>query len=148
MSSLSRPDPAVVAAVALGGGVGSVIRYELGVQFPSHATQLPWTTLFINVSGSFLLGMLIVAVTEIWRPHHLLRPLLGTGVLGGYTTFSTFAYQADQHRLQLSTAYIVASVVGGVAAAALGMALVRQVEPRVTIAPVHEAVDPIDPDLP
>jgi CrcB protein len=134
--------------IALGGGTGSVARYALGDLFPTSAGTLPWITLAINVLGSFLLGMLVVAVTEIWRPHHLLRPLLGTGVLGEFTTFSTFAVQARTLGFGTSATYVALSIGGAVAAAALGMTLVRQLEPRVRIAATHELVDPIDPDLP
>src|SRR5690348_3940267 len=92
-ASASRPEPAVLAVVVLGGAVGSVLRYAISRAVHSPADGFPVATLLINLSGSLLLGALIVAVTEIWRPHHLLRPLLGTGVLGGYTTFSTFALE-------------------------------------------------------
>lgn len=144
----SRPDPAVLAAICVGGGTGSLVRFELSELVHNRAGTVPWTTLGINLSGSLLLGMLIVAVTEIWRPHHLLRPLFGTGVLGGFTTFSTFAVESRGLPAGLATTYVLLSVVGGVAAAALGMSVVRRLEPRVHIAATHELVDPIDPDLP
>jgi CrcB protein len=92
--------------------------------------------------------MLIVAVTDIWRPHRLIRPLLGTGVLGGFTTFSTFAIEASELSALTASAYVAASVIGGVAAAALGIAAVRKIEPQLHPATTHEQVDPLDPDLP
>jgi CrcB protein len=145
---MSRPDPAILAVIAAGGGSGSVARYLLGRLWPDAGHQLPWTTLTINLTGSLLLGMLVVAVTEVWRPHRLVRPLLGTGVLGGYTTFSTFAVQARALPAPELLAYLALSVLGGVLAAALGMGLVRKAEPRLRVASVHELVDPTDPELP
>lgn len=146
----SRRGP-VYAVIAIGGAVGSVARYALSRAWPTPTGTLPWTTATINILGSLLLGMLVVAVTEIWRPHRLLRPALGTGVLGGFTTFSTFA--VEQRGLLgphpgIAVGYLVLSVVGGLAAALAGMTLVRRLEPRLHIAAEHEQVDPFDPDQP
>jgi CrcB protein len=145
-------DAAALAVIAIGGGVGSLLRYEFSRHWPAHAGDLPWTTLAINLSGSLLLGMLIVAVTEIWRPHRLLRPALGTGLLGGYTTFSTFAVEsrgllAGDHA-GLAVAYLALSVGGGLVAAALGMTVIRRLErPEFQTRP-HSVADPFDPDQP
>ncbi|MEO7289283.1 MAG: CrcB family protein [Jatrophihabitantaceae bacterium] len=145
---MSRPDAAVLSVVSLGGGLGSLARYGLGRAWPDAAHQLPYTTLAINLTGSLLLGMLVVAVTEIWRPHRLVRPLLGTGILGGYTTFSTFAVQARALPVGWLLGYLALSVLGGLLAAAGGMSLMRKAEPRLTLAGTHELVDPTDPELP
>jgi CrcB protein len=141
-------DRLAVAVIALGGGLGSVARYGVSRAWPAGHETVPWATLSINVLGSLLLGMLVVAVTEIWRPHRLIRPMLGTGVLGGYTTFSTFAVEARGLSAQTAALYIALSVIGGVAAAVAGMTVIRQLEPRFQIAASHEHVDEIDPDLP
>lgn len=141
-------DPRVLAVIGLGGGLGSIARYGLGRAWPDAGHTLPWTTLAINLSGSLLLGALIVAVTELWRPHRLIRPLLGTGVLGGYTTFSTFAVQARDLPAGHALAYLLISALGGLLAAAAGMTLVRKAEPHFSAAEVHEFVDPTDPELP
>jgi CrcB protein len=138
----------VVGAVALGGGVGSLARYALSQAWPTGVRGLPWTTLGINVVGSLLLGMLVVALTEIWRPHRLVRPLLGTGVLGGFTTFSTFAVEVRGLGAPTAWSYLVLSVLGGIAAAWAGMALVRRMEPRLSPAADHERLDPFDPEQP
>ena len=145
-------DSHAVVVISLGGGLGSLARYGVSRAWPVTPGHVPWSTFGINVLGSFLLGMLVVAVTEVWRPHRLIRPALGTGVLGGFTTFSTFALEerallADG-RLGTGAGYLVVTVVAGVLAAAAGMALVRQLEPRLQIAASHELVDPIDPELP
>lgn len=144
----ARPEPAVLGAVVLGGAAGSLLRYAVSNGVHPSADGFPWGTLIINLSGSFLLGALLVAVTEVWRPHHLLRPLLGTGLLGGYTTFSTFALEVRGASGAVAASYLIASVAGGVFVAWCGMAAVRRLEPRLRIAPEHGSADSVDPDLP
>jgi CrcB protein len=145
-------DPGVVAVIAVGGGLGSLARYELSEHWQAVGHAVPWSTLTINLTGSLLLGMLVVAVTEIWKPHRFIRSALGTGVLGGYTTFSTFAVEVrgltGSHATGAALTYLFLSVFGGLAAAAIGMTLVRLLEPRFSIAAEHSVVDPFDPDLP
>uniref|UniRef100_UPI001BE44A96 fluoride efflux transporter CrcB n=1 Tax=Streptomyces polyasparticus TaxID=2767826 RepID=UPI001BE44A96 len=96
-----RPGPRqapVLAAVALGGGLGATARYAASLAWPTGPDAFPWTTLTVNVIGCALIGVLMVAVTETGRATPpLLRPFLGTGVLGGFTTFST--YVVDIQRL-------------------------------------------------
>jgi CrcB protein len=138
-------DPATVAVIAVGGGLGSLARYGLTRLWPAAVGDLDWTILLINVAGSFLLGMLVVAVTELWQPHRLVRPLLGTGVLGGFTTFSTFAVQVRADAAGTALAQVALSVAGGVAAAGLGMLVMRALGPR---RPDPAGTGPLDPDLP
>jgi CrcB protein len=145
---MSLPDVRVLTVIAVGGALGSLARYELGVLWSQPTDQLPWTTLLINLLGALLLGMLVAAVTELWRPHRLVRPLLGTGVLGGFTTFSSFALQLRLLPGPLAVGYLLLSVLGGLLAAAAGMALVRLAEPGLAGAAVHEQIDRVDPDLP
>lgn len=87
----------VVAVVALGGGIGAAARYGGGLLWPTGPAAFPSTTLLVNVIGSALIGVLLVLIVEVWAAHRLARPFLGTGVLGGFTTFSTYA--ADVERL-------------------------------------------------
>ncbi|MDT3397050.1 fluoride efflux transporter CrcB [Streptomyces sp. B1866] len=87
----------VVAVVAVGGAAGAVARYAAGRAWPTGAEAFPWPTLAVNAAGCALIGVLTVLVSEVWSAHRLLRPLLGTGVLGGFTTFSTYA--VDVRRL-------------------------------------------------
>ena len=135
---------AEVAVIALGGGVGSVLRYEMGkAVHPAH-DGFPTATLSINLLGALLLGALVVAVTEVWGVHPLVRPMLGTGVLGGFTTFSTFAVETRSVGAGVATAYVLASLAGGVLLAGAGMQLTR----RFARAGQHGIADPIDPDLP
>jgi len=144
----ARIDRLAVASIALGGGLGSIARYGMSRAWPPAYERVPWSTLTINVVGSLLLGMLVVAVTEIWRPHRLIRPFIGTGVLGGFTTFSTFAVEVRGLGSAPAASYVVLSVIGGLAAAFAGMTLIRRLEPRMCIAARHEVVDDVDPELP
>jgi CrcB protein len=119
----------VVAMVAVGGVGGAEARYGLGLLLTHSPTQFAWSTLLINASGSLLLGLL-VAILELRRPHRLLRPLLGAGVLGGYTTFSTFSVDAARlirlHHVATAAAYVTSSVVVCALAVWIGSALGRR----------------------
>lgn len=138
----------VVGVIAVGGGIGSVLRYGVERALPLAAGGFPVATLVTNLLGSFLLGALVVAVTAVWRPRRLIRPALGTGLLGGFTTFSTFAVENRSLALPVALAYLVTSVVGGIVLAAVGMSVVRRLEPRLRPVLEHEVLDPYDPDLP
>lgn len=120
-------DPAhlvVVLVVALGGGAGALARFA-AYRMASEA----WATLAVNLAGCALIGVLVVLTTEVWQTHPLVRPFLGTGVLGGFTTFSTYAL--DAHGLWvggdrlIAAGYLVGTLVGCVAATALAAALSR-----------------------
>jgi CrcB protein len=87
---LVRTHGSVLAVIALGGGLGSIARYGLGTVLPTLPGQFPWGTFTINVSGCFLIGVLMVLITEVASAHRLIRPFVGVGVLGGFTTFSTY----------------------------------------------------------
>ncbi|HET6625449.1 MAG TPA: CrcB family protein [Nocardioidaceae bacterium] len=104
--------PSVLVLVALGGAIGASARYGLSTAFPDSGGSFPWTTLAINVLGSFLLATL-PAVSAV-RHHQLLPPLLGTGVLGGFTTLSTYSEQAralvDRGQVGLAAAYVVGTL--------------------------------------
>jgi CrcB protein len=119
----------VLAAIALGGGLGSVARYLVATALPVHPGRFPWSTFLINLSGSFVLGVLMVFVLEVWPPRRYVRPFVGIGVLGGFTTFSTFAVEvrglAAHGSWALADAYAVNSLVCGVAAVWCGITLAR-----------------------
>jgi CrcB protein len=112
--------------VAVGGVAGVLARFGIG-RLTEHHTTLIWSTVAINVVGSFLLGVL--AATS-WFSRDV-REGIGVGFLGGFTTFSTFSVQAvlevDAGKGGRALAYVAVSVVGGLAAAALGYALGRKV---------------------
>jgi CrcB protein len=111
----------VIAAVAVGGVAGSLLRYALTVAFPDPSTSFPWTIFVINVVGSFVLAALPAIASVV--DHPLLPPLLGTGVLGGFTTMSTFANQArslaDNGHQVLSGVYVLGTLVAALVAVTL-----------------------------
>ncbi|MDX6741419.1 CrcB family protein [Actinocorallia sp. A-T 12471] len=117
--------PAVLAVVALGGSLGAVARWGLVSLFPSAASA--WAVLGVNVSGALLMGVLMAAVTEVPSLPRLTRPFLGVGVLGGYTTFST--YTADVLALDrfAALACLVLTPVTALAAVAVGVRGARAV---------------------
>jgi CrcB protein len=87
----------VLAAVAVGGGLGAVGRYGASRLWPVPPHDFPWTTLGVNALGCLLIGVLMVTVAETaGGAHPLVRPFLGTGVLGGFTTFSAYALDTEQ----------------------------------------------------
>jgi CrcB protein len=119
-----------VLAVAVGGMAGALARYAAGRAWPTAARTFPWTTLWVNVVGCALIGVLMVLVTERWTVHRLWRPLLGTGVLGGFTTFSTYAVDL-QNRLDAgcvgqALGYGLGTLLGAMAAVAGATALTRR----------------------
>ncbi|GHB64858.1 putative fluoride ion transporter CrcB 1 [Streptomyces cirratus] len=95
----TEPQGRVLAAVAAGGAVGASARYGLSLLWPAGHGAFPWATFWTNVAGCALIGVLMVLIGEGGRtaPHPLVRPFAGAGVLGGFTTFSTYA--ADFSRL-------------------------------------------------
>jgi fluoride exporter len=127
-------EAAVVGVVGLGGAAGAAARYGLGLAWPEAGLTFPWTTFAINVVGSLAIGVLLAALERRATPHPAIRPLLGTGFLGGFTTLSAYA---DQTRILLSAgrwvvaaAYVAATLIGAVAAVWLGTAVGRAMRPR------------------
>jgi CrcB protein len=119
----------VVAAVAAGGALGGPTRYGLGLAFPTAPQTFPATTFVINVTGSFLLALLLVFILDIWPPTTYVRPFFCVGFLGAYTTFST--WMVDTDRLIAAGAWgaaaanVLLSLAAGVAATSLGLSLGR-----------------------
>ena len=118
-----------VTLVAAGGVVGAVCRYEAGVLWPTATTAFPWTTLGINLLGSLGLAVLVVVATDAWPHRSWLRPLIGTGVIGGFTTFSTFSVDLQRlltngHAL-IAVSYLVLTLAGCGAATWLGAQVTR-----------------------
>ncbi|MFF1714089.1 fluoride efflux transporter CrcB [Streptomyces sp. NPDC058268] len=86
----------VVAVVAVGGAIGASARYGASLIWPTVPGAFPTTTLLVNVIGCAVMGAFMVILTEARTPHRLLRPFFGTGVLGGFTTFSTYALDIER----------------------------------------------------
>ena len=128
MAGEASPRAVVIAA---GGAVGASLRYGLGRAFPVDAGGFPTTTLAVNVVGSFVLGLVLVLLVERLRPIRHLRSFVAIGLLGAFTTYSTFAVESvtllDDGHVGAAVGYVVASVVLGLAAAVVGGFLARRV---------------------
>ena len=118
--------------VGVGGFLGANARYLVGrLAVERVGAAFPYGTLFANVSGCLLIGIVMAFLVERGVTNPTWRLLLVVGVLGGYTTFSSFAYESvlllEQGRVLRAAVYILVSNGGGVAACAVGMAAVRAV---------------------
>jgi CrcB protein len=126
-------DPKVYAVVAIGAGLGGLLRYIIGLDFARRfGVGFPFATLFINLSGAFLIGVVVeLTQTRAAQIPPLVRIGLASGFLGGYTTFSSFAYEmlalGTERTWSLSALYGLGSVVFGVAGCYAGMILTRLV---------------------
>jgi CrcB protein len=118
---------AVGAVVAVGGALGATARYLLSLAAPG----LLWPTLVVNLSGAFALGILAGVLSARPSASPLWRPFLGTGVLGGFTTFSALAVElvdrVDSGRVAIAAVYLVVTVAGGLAVAWAGLAAGKRV---------------------
>jgi CrcB protein len=132
----------VLAVISIGGALGSLARYGLGVAYPASSTGFPWATFAVNVSGSLLIGVLMVLVAEVFTAR-LVRPFFGAGVLGGFTTFSTAV--VDMQRLVNAGApvtalgYLAGTLVAALAATTAGIALTRAAVTRFAVARMRKA---------
>jgi CrcB protein len=123
----TSPSPALLGVVAAGGALGSLGRYAVGLALPHVPADFPWATFLVNVTGSMAMGLLVAWVLSMADPHPWLRPFLGVGVLGGWTTFSSFAL--DVHALTaanhagLAVGYVLSSFVVGLIGVGLGIGL-------------------------
>jgi CrcB protein len=115
------------ALVGAGGAVGGLLRYGLITAMPEQPGAFPWTTFTINAVGSFALGLLVAGFVGRRAAPAWVRPALGTGLLGGFTTFSAYAHAVDLlatgNRAGVAVAYLVGSVLAGVVGAAMGIAV-------------------------
>ena len=126
----SRVEPATLAAVAVGGVIGSLGRYAVGLGLPHGSGDFPWATVLVNVSGAFAMGLLVAFLVARPGAHPLARPFLGVGVLGGWTTFSALAIDVVQlgaaDEVQVLIAYVTATFLVGTLAVGGGTALGRR----------------------
>lgn len=117
----------VLLAVALGGVLGSLARWGVDEAMPAtRPGDWPWATLTVNLVGALAIGALLTSGLLVGRPHWW-RPLLVTGVLGGFTTFSALALETgvmlDAGRPLAAIGYLAVTVAGGLAAVVLGRSL-------------------------
>ena len=129
--ALPRIDRREVAAIFAGGALGTLLRAGLAEAFPHPPTAWPWPTFAVNIVAAFLLGYFVTRLQERLPLSSYRRPLLGTGLCGGLSTFSTMQVEIlnmlDAHAWGLALGYIAASVAAGYAAIYLATALVRRV---------------------
>jgi CrcB protein len=120
----------LVLWIAAGGAIGSSLRHLLNVLVGrTIGDAFPWHTFIINVTGSFVMGLLVTLMALKWNVSNELRAFLTTGVLGGYTTFSAFsldfAVLVERKAYMAAGAYAAGSVILSLLAVFAGMALVR-----------------------
>jgi len=130
-----RSDPGIdrseLLAIACGGAVGALARVGLAQLFVSGAGQWPWATFAANMAGALMIGYFVTRLQERLPVSTLRRPLLGTGLCGALTTFSTMQIELlrmlDQNRVGLACGYLAASLLGGFLAVFASSAAVRRV---------------------
>jgi CrcB protein len=131
---LPRADWRTIAAIFTGGALGTLARAALAEAFPHAATAWPWPTFAVNIVAAFLLGYFVTRLQERLPLSSYRRPLLGTGVCGGLSTFSTMEVEIlrmlSAHAYGLAAGYAAASIAAGYAALHLATAMVRRVRVR------------------
>ncbi|MGH2602116.1 MAG: fluoride efflux transporter CrcB [Dehalococcoidia bacterium] len=120
----------VLAVIATGGALGSLARLALTEAIPHSAqTAFPTATFVTNIAGCFAIGLLMTYVLTVGKPSRYTRPFLGTGVLGGFTTFSAYAVETREllaaSAYATAAAYVVGTVIGCLLAVHTGIALAR-----------------------
>jgi fluoride exporter len=124
---------ATLAAIFVGGAIGTVARYLLEAHHAVAQGHFPWVTLTVNLSGSLLIGLLVPITAHAAQRFPAMRPLLVIGFLGGWTTYSTLAVDATllakDGDVVTCLAYLVATVAGGLALVVAGHALGRRLVP-------------------
>ena len=132
---MTTPAPlAATGLVALGGGVGAVLRYHAGRALtvllgPATVAAFPWATLVVNVVGSLAMGLLAGWLARHGSANELWRLLIGVGLLGGFTTFSAFSLELmlliERGQGATAFAYAMISVLAGVTALYVGLIAMR-----------------------
>ena len=129
-----RADRRELAAIFAGGALGTLLRAALAEAFPHPATAWPWPTFGVNIAAAFLLGYFVTRLQERLPLSAYRRPLLGTGLCGGLSTFSTMQVEIlkmiSAGAWGLAAGYAAASIAAGYAAIHLATALVRRVRVR------------------
>ncbi len=127
--AIGRSQALLLGVLAAGGALGAVARYAVALAIPTPPEGFPWATLAINLTGSAALGLVLVLLAVHIPRRRLPRMLIGTGFIGAYTTFSTFAVEAvtlARHgRVPVAAAYVGVTLVGGLLAVWAGITLAR-----------------------
>ena len=129
-----RAEPDVLAVIALGGVLGATARFALAEAMPTAPGQFPWPTFWTNLSGSFALGFVLILLLERFPPTRYVRPFLATGILGAYTTMSTYLVETavlikDDH-VMTGLLYGIGTIGAGLFLAAAGIAIARRTPRR------------------
>jgi fluoride exporter len=123
-----------IAAIFVGGALGTLLRAALAEAFPQPATAWPWPTFAVNIVAALLLGYSVTRLQERLPLSSYRRPLLGTGLCGGLSTFSTMQVEIlrmiSAHAWGLAAGYAATSITAGYAAIHLATAMVRRVRVR------------------
>jgi len=122
----------LILAIAVGGAIGAVARHLVNVQAAAlMGFGFPWGTLTVNILGSFLMGVLVETSALVWSADSAVRAMLAVGVLGAFTTFSTFSLDTivlyERGQMGLAAGYVIASVVLSIGGLFAGLAVVRAV---------------------
>ena len=124
-----RIRPGILLAVSAGGIAGTGARCAVTRIIHVAPGTFPWATFTINVTGSFVLGVLLTLIIERWPPSRYLRPFAAIGFLGAYTTFSTYMTDATvlakDHHADIAAVYVLASIVCGLVAVYGGIVSAR-----------------------
>jgi CrcB protein len=124
----------VLAVIAIGGMLGAAARFKVSELLPTEAGHFPWATFWTNVSGSFVLGFSLIMLLERFPPTRYVRPFLTTGVLGAFTTMSTYAVETalllkDRHAAT-ALLYGLGSIAAGLLLAYAGIQAARRTPQR------------------
>ena len=123
-----------LAAVFVGGAIGTLARAGLETLAAPDPGRWPWPTFIVNIVGAFLLGYFVTRLLERLPTSSYRRPLLGTGLCGGLTTFSTMQVETikmlEHHHYGLAVGYTLASIAAGLLAVYVATAVTRRVRVR------------------
>ncbi len=129
-----RGQAALLLVIALGGALGAPARYGIARLLPVEPGAFPWATFWTNVAGALVIGLFVTGVLERLSRDRFVRPFFVVGFLGSFTTFSTLAVETatlvKDGEVPVAVAYTVASIVVGLTAAFVGLAVGRAVSGR------------------